>query len=90
VAIAPTGLAGDSHRKLESNLPVLVFTLIVSLFASLLFGSIPILRYAGARLGTGLREGGRSLSQSRERHRTRNTPSSSRSALHVCFSSVRG
>jgi len=71
VAMAPTGL--PRLHEIGINLPVLVFTLIVSLFASLLFGSIPILRYAGARLGTGLREGGRSLSQSRERHRTRNT-----------------
>src|SRR5438034_5634926 len=38
---------------------------------SLLFGSVPVLKYAGARLGTGLREGGRSMSESRERHRAR-------------------
>jgi predicted permease len=45
---------------------------VVSLFCSLLFGSIPALRYASARMGTGLREGGRTLSEGRERHRTRN------------------
>ena len=38
----------------------------------MLFGSIPILKYAGTRLGTSLREGGRALSQSREQHRARN------------------
>jgi len=36
-----------------------------------LFGAIPILKYAGVRLNTSLREGGRTLSQSREQHRAR-------------------
>jgi predicted permease len=52
---------------------VLLFTLLVSLLASLLFGCVPILKYAGARLTTGIREGGRGLSQSKEQHRARNT-----------------
>jgi predicted permease len=51
---------------------VLAFTLAVALFCSLLFGSLPALRYAGTRTGTGLRES-RTTSQGRERHRTRNT-----------------
>jgi len=50
---------------------VILFTLALSLFASLLFGCIPILKYAGRRFGTGLRDGGRSMSRSRERHRAR-------------------
>jgi predicted permease len=45
----------------------------VSLLASLLFGCVPILKYAGSRLTTGIREGGRGLSQSKEQHRARNT-----------------
>ena len=49
------------------------FTLGVSLFAGLLFGLIPVLKYAGPHLATALRAGGRSLSSSRERHRARNT-----------------
>ncbi len=52
---------------------VLGFTLGVSLFSGLLFGLIPVLKYAGPHLGTALRAGGRTLSQSRERHRARNT-----------------
>ena len=52
---------------------VLAFTLGVSLFAGLLFGVIPVLKYAGPHLATALRAGGRSLSSSRERHRARNT-----------------
>jgi predicted permease len=51
--------------------PVLVFTLAVSLLSSLLFGAMPVLKYTGARVGTSLREGGRALSQSRQRHRAR-------------------
>jgi predicted permease len=71
VALAPAGLPRVSDIGME--VPVLLFALGVSLLASVLFGSIPILKYAGARLGTGLREGGRTVSQGRERHRARNT-----------------
>jgi putative ABC transport system permease protein len=52
---------------------VLAFCFAVSMFAGLLFGLIPVLKYAGPRLATALRAGGRSLSWSRERHRARNT-----------------
>jgi predicted permease len=70
-AIAPAGLPRISEVGI--NGPVLLFTLLVSLVASVLFGCVPILKYAGARLTTGIREGGRGLSQSREQHRARNT-----------------
>ena len=69
--VNPTGLPRLHDIRIDSV--VLVFNLVVSLIASLLFGSIPVLKYAGARMGTGLREGGRTLSQSRERHRARNS-----------------
>lgn len=71
IAINPQGL--PRLQDIGIDLAVLAFTVVVSLFCSLLFGSIPALRYASARMGTGLREGGRTLSQGRERHRTRNT-----------------
>jgi predicted permease len=71
IAIAPQGL--PRLQDIGIDLSVLAFTLGISLFCSLLFGSIPALRYAGTRIGTGLREGGRSSSEGRERHRTRNT-----------------
>ena len=71
VWLAPAGL--PRLEEIGIDVPVLLFTLGVSLVASLLFGSIPVIKYAGSRLGTGLREGGRTLSQSRERHRARNT-----------------
>ncbi len=70
VAIAPQGL--PRLHDIGIDLPVLAFTLLVALGCSLFFGSIPALRYASARIGTGLREGGRTTSQGRERHRTRN------------------
>ncbi len=70
VVLAPSGL--PRVQDIGINLPVLIFTLVVSLIASLLFGAIPVLKYGGATLGTGLREGGRTLSQTRERHRARN------------------
>ena len=71
IAMAPTGLPRLNEIGIDA--PVLLFTFAVSLLAGLLFGSIPVFKYAGARLGTGLREGGRTLSQSRERHRARST-----------------
>ena len=71
VALAPAGLPRLAEIGIDA--PVLLFTLGVALVASLLFGSIPVFKYAGAALGTGLREGGRTLSESRERRRARST-----------------
>ncbi len=68
--MAPTGL--PRIHEIGIDFPVLLFTLAIALFSSLLFASIPIFKYAGSRLNTGLREGGRALSQSREQHRARN------------------
>ena len=52
---------------------VLLFTLVLSLGAGLLFGLIPALKYAAPRVTVALRAGSRTLSQSRETHRARNT-----------------
>src|SRR6266567_3477049 len=68
-AIAPAGL--PRIREIGIDGRVLLFTLLISLLASILFGSIPIFKYAGVRLSTGIREGGRALSQSKEQHRAR-------------------
>ncbi len=70
IALGPAGLPRLHDIGIDWN--VLFFTLGVALLCSLLFGSIPALRYAGTRMGTGLRES-RTTSQGRERHRTRNT-----------------
>ena len=69
VAAAPTGLPRIHEIGIDPL--VLLFTLGLALFISLLIGSIPVIKYAGASLNSGLREGGRALSQSRERHRAR-------------------
>jgi predicted permease len=69
VVLAPDGL--PRINEITINGSVLLFTLFVSLFSSVLFGCIPVLKYAGVRLNTGIREGGRGLSQSKEQHRAR-------------------
>jgi predicted permease len=52
---------------------VLAFTVVVSLLSGLVFGLIPVLKYAGPRVAEALRGGGRTLSHGRERQRARNT-----------------
>jgi putative ABC transport system permease protein len=69
VAMAPPGLPRLQEIGVDGS--VVLFTLAVSLAAGLLFGSLPVFKYAGAGLGIGLREGRRSMSESRERHRSR-------------------
>ena len=71
VALAPGNLPRLDEISLD--IPVLAFTLGLSVIAGLLFGAIPALKYARAQLGTALRGGGRTASASRDRHRTRNT-----------------
>jgi predicted permease len=69
VAEAPTGL--PRLNEIGINVPVLLFTVGITLFVSLVIGMIPVLKYSGVRASTGLREGARGASQSRERHRAR-------------------
>jgi putative ABC transport system permease protein len=69
VAMAPPGLPRLHEIGVDGN--VALFTFAVSLAASLLFGSVPVFKYAGAGLGIGLRGGGRSASESRELRRSR-------------------
>jgi len=60
VVLSPASLRRDFHafREIGIDVPVLLFTLLISLLASILFGSLPIFKYAGVRLSTGIREGG--------------------------------
>src|SRR4029453_18150670 len=71
VAMGPATLPRLNEVAIDAS--VLVFTLAVSLFAGLLFGLVSVLKYAGPHLAKALRGGGRTMSQSRERHRARNT-----------------
>ena len=70
-AIAPAYLPRLENITIDPL--VMLFTLAVSLIAGLLFGLIPVLKYASPRVAATLRGGGRTLSQSKERHRARNT-----------------
>jgi predicted permease len=69
IAFKPTGLPRLNEIGIDG--PVLLFTLGLALFVSLVIGLIPVIKYAGAALHSDLREGGRALSQGRERHRAR-------------------
>ena len=71
VTIAPANLPRIENITIDPL--VLLFTLAISLFAGLLFGLIPVIKYAAPNVTAALRAGGRTLSQSRERHRTHNT-----------------
>jgi len=71
VSLAPAGL--PRIHEIGIDIPVLAFTLALALFTSFLIALLPLFKYAGGRLNANLREGGRALSQSRERHRARNT-----------------
>lgn len=51
---------------------VLLFTLGVSLAAGLLFGAIPVFKYARPHMASALKDSSRGSSEGRERHRARN------------------
>jgi putative ABC transport system permease protein len=70
VALGPSGV--PRLDEIEINGIVLLFTLAVALGAALLFGVLPVLRFAEPSVAA-LQEGGRSASEGRARHRARNT-----------------
>jgi predicted permease len=70
IALAPGNL--PRLEDIAIDIPVLLFTLVLSVAAGLLFGAIPVFKYAGAQLSAVLRAGGRTASASRERRRARN------------------
>ena len=69
VALAPGNL--PRLEDIALDIPVLIFTLIMSVTAGLVFGAIPVFKYAGAQLGGALRGGGRTATASKDRHRAR-------------------
>jgi putative ABC transport system permease protein len=71
VALAPGNLPRIENISIDAA--VLGFTFLLSTVAGLLFGAIPVFKYAGPQLVTALRGGGRTASASKERHRARNT-----------------
>jgi putative ABC transport system permease protein len=71
IALAPGNLPRLENIGIDTT--VLLFTFLISIFAGLLFGAIPVFKYAGPHVAGGLRGGGRTSSASRERHRARST-----------------
>jgi len=71
LAIAPANLPRLTDISIDPA--VMLFTLAISLVAGLIFGLIPVIKYVGPRgvLASTLRAGGRSMSESKERHRMR-------------------
>src|SRR4051794_29410985 len=71
VALAPSGL--PRVQDIGIDLVVVAFTLGISLFAGVLFGVIPVIKFSTPRLAAALNQGGRLGTASRQRHRARNT-----------------
>ncbi|HUA87634.1 MAG TPA: ABC transporter permease [Bryobacteraceae bacterium] len=71
VEIAPAHLPRLDNIRIDPG--VVLFTLAISLLAGLAFGLIPVIRYSGANLMPMLRAGGRTLSQSKDAQRVRNS-----------------
>ncbi len=69
-SIAPQGLPRLDAIRIGPA--VLGFTAVLSVLAGLIFGLLPVLKLARPRLATALKEGGRSSSDGRSRHRARN------------------
>ena len=69
VAMGPANLPRLEEIAIDPS--VLLFALAISLAAGVLFGLIPVFKYAGPQLQTALRQGGRTASSGRERHRAR-------------------
>jgi predicted permease len=70
IALAPGNL--PRLEDIGLGIPVLLFTLALSVIAGLLFGTVPVFKYSGVMPATTLRGGGRTASTSRERLRVRN------------------
>jgi predicted permease len=71
VALAPAHLPRLEEISIDSQ--VVLFTIGLSVFAGLLFGLVPAIRYAGRHTESTLGAGGRTFSDGRERHRMRST-----------------
>ncbi|HTX36358.1 MAG TPA: ABC transporter permease [Bryobacteraceae bacterium] len=68
-AVGPASLPRLGEISVDAR--ALAFTVALSLVSAMLFGSITALKYAGPGISPALRGGGRTASQSRERHRAR-------------------
>jgi len=71
LALAPADLPGILHIGIDGS--VLAFTALVSVAAGLFFGVFPVFAHGGRDLSGSLKEGGRSSTTGRERHRLRSS-----------------
>jgi predicted permease len=69
--LAPANLPRLSDIAIDPS--VLLFALAVSLVSGLLFGVVPVFKYATPGIANALRGGGRTFSDGRERHRAQRT-----------------
>src|SRR5580698_5950042 len=69
IGMAPAQLPRLNEISIDPA--VLLFTFVTAVASGLLFGMIPAIRYAGPRMAIAMRGGGRTSSQTRERHRAR-------------------
>ena len=69
IAMAPAHL--PRLNEISIDLPAILFTFATALVTGILFGMIPVMKYARPRIAHALRGGGRLASQSRERHGAR-------------------
>jgi ABC-type antimicrobial peptide transport system permease subunit len=88
VALAP----GNMPRLADIGLdvPVLLFTLVVSVAAGLLFGAIPVFKYARGRVAMALRGGGRTPPPAASATGRATSSSWRRLRWRSCCSSARG
>jgi predicted permease len=71
IAFAPDGLPRVQNITIDAR--VVAFTVGISILAGILFGLIPVLKFATPNLANALKQGGRLSSAGKERHRARNT-----------------
>jgi putative ABC transport system permease protein len=67
--LAPANLPRLDEIAIDGG--VLAFTFVISILASLLFGLIPVIRFANPRIAMALRAGGRTATEGKERHRVK-------------------
>jgi predicted permease len=68
LSIAPGNL--PRLNEIVLDLPVFIFASVITVLSGLLFGLVPVIRYAAPRLTAGLRAGARTSGLSRDRLRT--------------------
>jgi putative ABC transport system permease protein len=82
--MAPAGLPRLDDISIDAR--VLLFALGVSVLSGLLFGLVPVLKYAAPAVQAVLPQGGRNFSQGRERHRAQRALVAAQVALALVLS----